>query len=275
MSKERVVLNVGGIKYETYRSTLTAYPDTMLGTMFGDGSNGLLHPVNGNEYYIDRNGRLFYCILQFYRTGKIPCIEKAKCTKPLTQKQLNEELDYFMIPRPKKPLSPSKTVRNQKMSLRSRIISSELDKFVLCLKNALDTVILYFQKCFIMSKGGLGFNVTLEISFYASGRIPLLITVLPTTIGKSPVPLITPIFNEYASGTKAYVLLNYFGDKIGDYLEATYSGLYWDLQWLEHCSNGIDGPEGMYRAKMSLCDGFEYGDVISNCCLNATSLKCY
>ncbi|CAG8517701.1 4447_t:CDS:1 [Acaulospora colombiana] len=205
-------------------------------------------------------------------------ISLVKCGKPLTQQQLDEELDYFMIPRPPKPSPPLKSTRIQKLSLRSKIISSELDKFVFALKSALSTVINYFQKRFIMSKGGQGFDITLEISFYASGRIPQLITVLPTIIGKSPIPLITPIFSEYTFGTKAYVLLNHFGDNIGDYLEATYPGLYWDLQWLEHCSDGTNGPEsvdGMYRVKMSLCDRFEYGDVISNCCLNATSLKCY
>nr|CAG8435814.1 9005_t:CDS:2 [Entrophospora candida] len=36
LNEDRIVLNVGGIKYETYRSTLTAYPDTLLGIMFAE-----------------------------------------------------------------------------------------------------------------------------------------------------------------------------------------------------------------------------------------------
>ncbi|RGB31360.1 hypothetical protein C1646_262429 [Rhizophagus diaphanus] len=51
---ERIVLNIGGIKYETYRSTLTAYPDTLLGTMFQERNEELLKP-NENEYFFDRN----------------------------------------------------------------------------------------------------------------------------------------------------------------------------------------------------------------------------
>ncbi|CAG8436172.1 9499_t:CDS:2 [Diversispora eburnea] len=274
ISKERIILNVGGIKYETYRSTLTEYPDTMLGTMFSERNTKLLHPVNGNEYYINRNGRLFYYILQFYRTRKIPCIDKVKTTIPITQKQLNAELDFFMIPRPKQ-ISTQKPQCVQKLSLRSRTIATELDKFIHALKTALNTVINYFQKRFIMSEGGQGFNITLEISFYASDKIPHLITVLPTIIGKSPVPLITPIFEEHSFGTKAYVLLNKFGDKIGDYLEALYPGLYWDLQWLEHCSDGTQLVDGMFRVKMSLCDKFDYEDIIHNCCLSTTTLKYY
>ncbi|CAG8508490.1 11774_t:CDS:2 [Ambispora gerdemannii] len=75
---ERIILNVGGIKqYETYRSTLTAYPDTLLGTMFSERNKQLVNPTQispaGNkEYFIDRDGHVFRYILQFYRTGKIP-----------------------------------------------------------------------------------------------------------------------------------------------------------------------------------------------------------
>ncbi|CAG8787869.1 23713_t:CDS:2, partial [Dentiscutata erythropus] len=36
MSDEKIILNIGGIKYETLRSTLTAQPETLLGTMFRD-----------------------------------------------------------------------------------------------------------------------------------------------------------------------------------------------------------------------------------------------
>ncbi|CAG8545000.1 11439_t:CDS:2 [Ambispora leptoticha] len=68
---ERIILNVGGVKYETYRSTLTAYPDTLLGTMFQQRNQQLLHPANGNEYFFDRNGKIFHYIMEFYRTGQI------------------------------------------------------------------------------------------------------------------------------------------------------------------------------------------------------------
>ncbi|CAG8531717.1 347_t:CDS:2 [Ambispora gerdemannii] len=70
---ERVILNVGGIKYETYRNTLTAYPDTLLGTMFQERNQQILHPIDkeNNEYFFDRNGRAFHYIMEFYRTGQL------------------------------------------------------------------------------------------------------------------------------------------------------------------------------------------------------------
>ncbi|CAB4489078.1 unnamed protein product [Rhizophagus irregularis] len=48
-----ITLNVGGIKYETYRSTLTSYPETFLGTMFKERNKDLLIPrgKNKNEYF--------------------------------------------------------------------------------------------------------------------------------------------------------------------------------------------------------------------------------
>ena len=62
---DRVVLNVGGIKYETYRSTLLKYPKTLLGTMFNSRNQDLLKPENENEYFFDRNGYAFHYILEF------------------------------------------------------------------------------------------------------------------------------------------------------------------------------------------------------------------
>jgi hypothetical protein len=70
-SESRIIVNVGGVKYETFRSTLTAYPETFLGAMFHDRNSSMLLPTNGNEYFIDRNGEIFKYILEFYRNGEI------------------------------------------------------------------------------------------------------------------------------------------------------------------------------------------------------------
>ncbi|CAG8637251.1 15744_t:CDS:2, partial [Dentiscutata erythropus] len=45
--------------------------DTLLGTMFHPRNKEMLHPTNGNEYFIDRSGYAFYYILEYYRTGSI------------------------------------------------------------------------------------------------------------------------------------------------------------------------------------------------------------
>ncbi|CAG8504856.1 22815_t:CDS:2 [Cetraspora pellucida] len=70
-NEQKIILNVGGVKYETYRSTLTKYPETLLGVMFSSRNEELLHPTNENEYFFDRNGNAFRYIMTFYRTGKI------------------------------------------------------------------------------------------------------------------------------------------------------------------------------------------------------------
>ena len=44
-SRSRVRLNVGGTKFETSRSTLTRYPDSMLGVMFS-GREGIQVPLD-------------------------------------------------------------------------------------------------------------------------------------------------------------------------------------------------------------------------------------
>ncbi|CAG8827480.1 14466_t:CDS:2, partial [Racocetra persica] len=87
-NEQRVILNVVGVKYETYRSTLTKYPETLLGVMFSSRNEELLHPTNENEYFFDRNGDAFRYIMSFYRTANIT----------VNESELEEELDYFQIP---------------------------------------------------------------------------------------------------------------------------------------------------------------------------------
>ncbi|CAG8442167.1 8357_t:CDS:2 [Funneliformis mosseae] len=99
----RIILNVGGIKYETYRTTLTSYPDTLLGTMFQERNKELLRP-NGNEYFIDRNGKAFHYIMEFYRTGKILWLGS---NSPITKQELKIEMDFFQIPCSPRSLSTS------------------------------------------------------------------------------------------------------------------------------------------------------------------------
>ncbi|KAI9141935.1 BTB/POZ protein [Paraphysoderma sedebokerense] len=67
-NEERVILNVGGIKYETFVSTLLKYPDSLLGTMFNERNRQLAKPDAKNEYFFDRNGQIFTVVLDFYRS---------------------------------------------------------------------------------------------------------------------------------------------------------------------------------------------------------------
>ncbi|CAG8665409.1 7536_t:CDS:2, partial [Paraglomus brasilianum] len=100
-AKERIILNVGGVRYETYRHTLTAYPETRLGMMFRENTNLTVQKSTNDEYFIDRDCHLFRYILQFYRTGKVPIPDDGKGLIPISREELEVELDYFLIPRTK------------------------------------------------------------------------------------------------------------------------------------------------------------------------------
>ncbi|ESO12766.1 hypothetical protein HELRODRAFT_63495 [Helobdella robusta] len=64
----RVTLNVGGIRHETYKTTLKKIPATRLSRLTEALAN--YDPVL-NEYYYDRHPGVFAQILNYYRTGKL------------------------------------------------------------------------------------------------------------------------------------------------------------------------------------------------------------
>jgi len=63
---ERIVINVGGLRYETQVRTLNQFPDTLL----GDPSRRIRYydPVR-NEYYFDRHRNCFEAIIYYYQSG--------------------------------------------------------------------------------------------------------------------------------------------------------------------------------------------------------------
>ncbi|ESO82403.1 hypothetical protein LOTGIDRAFT_170030 [Lottia gigantea] len=67
----RVVINVGGTRYETYRTTLKNIPDTRLSWITETkAQNSDCDPVTG-EYFFDRHPGVFNMIINYYRTGKL------------------------------------------------------------------------------------------------------------------------------------------------------------------------------------------------------------
>jgi potassium voltage-gated channel Shaw-related subfamily C member 1 len=67
-SDNRVILNVGGIRHETYKATLKKIPATRLSRLTEALAN--YDPVL-NEYFFDRHPAVFAQILNYYRTGKL------------------------------------------------------------------------------------------------------------------------------------------------------------------------------------------------------------
>jgi len=90
----RVILNVGGRRFETYARTFAKYPTTLLATIFLEERNlPLLTPDEKGEYFFDRNGDAFAAILDFYRTGiLVP-------PPTVSRKVLKKEIDFFQLPR--------------------------------------------------------------------------------------------------------------------------------------------------------------------------------
>ena len=69
----KVIVNVGGIRHETYVNTLRNIPDTRLYWITESGTQLADYDPDKNEYFFDRHPGVFAQILNFYRTGKLHC----------------------------------------------------------------------------------------------------------------------------------------------------------------------------------------------------------
>ena len=90
MSQEIVKLNVGGVIYQTTKSTLCKYPNSMLGAMF-NGSMSTAVDENGC-HFVDRDGELFKYILNYLRSSRLAL--------PVDFKELDQlcaEADFYQI----------------------------------------------------------------------------------------------------------------------------------------------------------------------------------
>lgn len=67
----RIIINVGGIRFETYKSTLRNYPDTRLAWITETKSDNTDYDPLTGEYFFDRHPGMFLMILNYYRTGKL------------------------------------------------------------------------------------------------------------------------------------------------------------------------------------------------------------
>ncbi|XP_061769184.1 potassium voltage-gated channel subfamily C member 2 isoform X2 [Nerophis ophidion] len=96
---ERIILNVGGTRHETYKSTLKTLPGTRLALLASDSDIDSvldhLQQVPGfieynartNEYFFDRHPGVFAYVLNYYRTGKLHC--PADVCGPLFEEELS------------------------------------------------------------------------------------------------------------------------------------------------------------------------------------------
>ncbi len=86
-SDERLVINVSGRCFETWRHTLEKYPDTLLGS----NEKEFFYDDDTKEYFFDRDPDIFRNILNYYRTGRLH-YPKHECIAAY-----DEELAFFGI----------------------------------------------------------------------------------------------------------------------------------------------------------------------------------
>lgn len=65
---KRVVINIGGVKFETYRTTLNLISESRLAHL--SPTNSDYDPVR-QEYFFDRDPTSFSAIINYYRTGRL------------------------------------------------------------------------------------------------------------------------------------------------------------------------------------------------------------
>ncbi|XP_018597320.1 voltage-gated potassium channel KCNC4 isoform X2 [Scleropages formosus] len=87
---DKIVINVGGMRHETYRSTLRTLPGTRLAWLVEPESRGSpdvdADQTPASEFFFDRHPGIFAYVLNYYRTGKLHC--PADVCGPLFEEEL-------------------------------------------------------------------------------------------------------------------------------------------------------------------------------------------
>ncbi|CAG8438698.1 9725_t:CDS:10 [Diversispora eburnea] len=225
---EIIILNVGGVKYETYRSTLTAYPETFLGTMFQERNQELLNSRNGNEYFFDRSGQIFHYVMQFYRTGKI-CYGDQIGPMPISLKEIETELDFFQIP---------------------RSTASAIDKVVITkvtnLINAFKQLIKEVAEIYMKESSFKNFKAEMQILFLDNGQATV-------NVDKKGISDIFENTKNYA-----YYIMALYKDEIKSHLENEYP----ELTWVHQHTSGEDLQ--YWKIRITIDWNLNYEKVLAN-----------
>lgn len=84
---DKLLINVSGRRFETWRNTLDKFPDTLLGS----NEKEFFYDEEFKEFFFDRDPDIFRHILNYYRTGKLH-YPKHECIS-----SYDEELAFFGI----------------------------------------------------------------------------------------------------------------------------------------------------------------------------------
>lgn len=70
--RDRIVINCGGVRHETFRNTLRNFPGTRLAWCIENENNSAeFYDAERNEFFFDRHPGVFAAIINYYRTGKL------------------------------------------------------------------------------------------------------------------------------------------------------------------------------------------------------------
>lgn len=87
---DKIIINVGGTRHETYKSTLRTLPGTRLAWLADPdpqvSSDTDAAPPPSSEFFFDRHPGIFAYVLNYYRTGKLHC--PADVCGPLFEEEL-------------------------------------------------------------------------------------------------------------------------------------------------------------------------------------------
>ncbi|RGB29238.1 BTB/POZ protein [Rhizophagus diaphanus] len=211
--EKKIVLNIGGVKYETFASTLVRYPNTRLGRIFeeNDENNRSFVKVKENEYFFDRNGYAFRYILEWYRTGKILLSIGPNDSKKayITREELAAELEYFEIPMENlKDYYNNNFIKNT--TLIHKLAAVKVDEFISALEKLIREAMGQF----------LNF---IELRFYRTPKYMKEYWAKSESIGVSNLTKIMKPFSD-----AGFSIIEKFGDEIGDYLRNNIIGIDWN-----------------------------------------------
>ncbi len=97
LTDERVKLNVGGVRYETSRATLTSVPDSMLATMFGGRPDMLQRDPDDGSVFIDRDGERFGLILDYMRARDASWVAETVRALPEARQQAMVQAGFLRV----------------------------------------------------------------------------------------------------------------------------------------------------------------------------------
>ena len=83
-AKQRVALNVGGVRHDTYLATLRKFPNTRLARLAAEGEKDDSFDQEAGEYFFDRHSEAFRSVLEYCRTGELHA-SRALCGSVLKQ----------------------------------------------------------------------------------------------------------------------------------------------------------------------------------------------